>query len=249
METKLWNNEWEFVKKRCLIVDARGRKGGLGLLWPRDLNVEIKSFSTYHIEACIKDGAAEPWRLVSFYGHHEVGSRKHSWNLMRLLNGLSVMPTMFIGDFNEVLHGHGHESKTIVEQAWDKVRELDPGPALVNCIRQSRLDLMGWKRTKLGHVQNSIKEKQVKLDALQQNLITISSKGEATVLARDIDKLKAVDDIYWCRRSKMKRDYGIGPRKAFVKLSLIFIPNYSGLNPEATCSFRDSCILASLSHE
>ncbi|GAA0155012.1 hypothetical protein LIER_12839 [Lithospermum erythrorhizon] len=122
----------------ALIVDARGRKGGLGLLWPRDLNVEIKSFSTHHIEACIKDGAAEPWR-TSF-------------------------------------------------------GELYPSESL---------DLMGWKRTKLGHVQNSIKEKQVRLDALKQNLITISSKGEATVLARDIDKLREADDIYWCQRSKL----------------------------------------------
>ncbi|GAA0162648.1 hypothetical protein LIER_18690 [Lithospermum erythrorhizon] len=56
----------DFVKKvkmpNAMIVDARGQKGGL----------EIKSFSTHHIEACIKDGAAEPWRLVGFYGHHEL---------------------------------------------------------------------------------------------------------------------------------------------------------------------------------
>ncbi|GAA0155452.1 hypothetical protein LIER_38090 [Lithospermum erythrorhizon] len=70
METKLWNSEWEIVKKRvkmpnALIVDATRRKGGLGLLWPCDLNVEIKSFSTHHIEACIKDGAAEPWSSQS----------------------------------------------------------------------------------------------------------------------------------------------------------------------------------------
>ncbi|GAA0184466.1 hypothetical protein LIER_31754 [Lithospermum erythrorhizon] len=73
----------------------------------------------------------------------------------------------------------------------------------MNCIHQSLLDLMGWKRVQLGHVQNFVKEKQLKLDALQQGLITIYSKGEDTVLVRDIDKLRKVDYVYWCRRSKM----------------------------------------------
>ncbi|GAA0157532.1 hypothetical protein LIER_14783 [Lithospermum erythrorhizon] len=64
----------------------------------------------------------------------------------------------------------------------------------MDCIRQCRLDLMGWKREKLGHVQISIKEKHMQLDILQQETITASSKGGATVLARDIDKLRAVDE-------------------------------------------------------
>ncbi|GAA0153915.1 hypothetical protein LIER_12041 [Lithospermum erythrorhizon] len=102
METKLRSSEWDSVKWKVkmpnvLLVDARGRKGGLGLLWPRDVSVEILSFSTHHIEACIKDGTNQPWRLVRFYGHHKVASRKQSWNLMRLLNGLSTLPTIFIG--------------------------------------------------------------------------------------------------------------------------------------------------------
>ncbi|GAA0149182.1 hypothetical protein LIER_08425 [Lithospermum erythrorhizon] len=123
METKLRSSEWDSVKRKlkmpnALLVDGRGRKGGLGLLWPRDVSVEILSFYTHHIEACIKDGTNQPWRLVGFYGHHEVASRKHSWNLMRLLNGLSTLPTIFIGDFNEVLHRNEHVSQRRQRPTW-----------------------------------------------------------------------------------------------------------------------------------
>ncbi|GAA0185459.1 hypothetical protein LIER_32747 [Lithospermum erythrorhizon] len=60
IETKLWTNEWDVVKKKLkmpngLLVNARGRKGGLALLWLRDVQVDIKSFLTNHVEACIKD--------------------------------------------------------------------------------------------------------------------------------------------------------------------------------------------------
>ncbi|GAA0176390.1 hypothetical protein LIER_29393 [Lithospermum erythrorhizon] len=204
METKPWNNEWDFVKKKvkmpnAMIVDARGRKGGLGLIWPRDLDAEIKSFSTHHIEACIKDGAVKPWRLVGFYGHHKVGNRKHSWNLMRLLSGLSSFPTIFIWDFNEVLHCNEYVSQR-------RQHRIGNWKIFAKSFMTGRLDLMDWKRTKLGHIQNSIKEKQLKLDALQQGLITVSSKGEAIVLARDMDKLRAADDIYWCQRSKICKE-------------------------------------------
>ncbi|GAA0150560.1 hypothetical protein LIER_09480 [Lithospermum erythrorhizon] len=53
METKLHGNEWEHIKNKikqpqALLVDAIGRRGGLALLWTRDL--EILSYSIHHIE-------------------------------------------------------------------------------------------------------------------------------------------------------------------------------------------------------
>ncbi|GAA0168847.1 hypothetical protein LIER_23471 [Lithospermum erythrorhizon] len=165
IETKLWTNEWEVVKKKLrmpngFFVDARGRNGGLALLLPRDVQVDIKSFSTHHVEACIMDDPYNPWRFVGFYGHHEVGKRKHSWNLMRLLSGLSDLPTLFMGNFNEILNNN-------------------------ECVSQRRLR-RNWQ-----------------MEQFRKGTITASSKGEATVLALDIDKLRAVDEVYWCQRSKV----------------------------------------------
>ncbi|GAA0148319.1 hypothetical protein LIER_07796 [Lithospermum erythrorhizon] len=55
-----------------LLVDARGRRGGLALLWPKDVLVEVRIFSSHHIEAIV-DGR---WRLMGFYGHHEAKYRR-----------------------------------------------------------------------------------------------------------------------------------------------------------------------------
>ena len=50
----------EIVKYRMgfsngLIVPSRGRRGGLALLWSRDTNLEIKSFSDHYIDAVITE--------------------------------------------------------------------------------------------------------------------------------------------------------------------------------------------------
>ncbi|GAA0152322.1 hypothetical protein LIER_10833 [Lithospermum erythrorhizon] len=83
IETKLRSDEWDFVKQKiklanALVVEARGRKGGLALLWPRSVNVEIKSFSTHPIEAIVRENDSNAWRFVGFYGHHETSKRKLS---------------------------------------------------------------------------------------------------------------------------------------------------------------------------
>ncbi|GAA0151956.1 hypothetical protein LIER_10557 [Lithospermum erythrorhizon] len=100
------------------MVDARGRKGDLALLWERDSIVEVKSYSSHHIEVSILERASPPWRFVGFYGHHETNKRKFFWNIMTLVNGLSNVPTLFIGDFNEVLSDDEHVSLRSPRPRW-----------------------------------------------------------------------------------------------------------------------------------
>ncbi|GAA0153289.1 hypothetical protein LIER_37650 [Lithospermum erythrorhizon] len=102
----------KYLQSSCL------RNGGLALLWPRSLDVEVKSFSSHHIEAIIKDGNSSGWRFVGFYGHHETSKRKFSWNLMRLISGMINLSTLFMGDFNEVLHQSENVSKRRLRPNW-----------------------------------------------------------------------------------------------------------------------------------
>ncbi|CAK9184851.1 unnamed protein product [Ilex paraguariensis] len=46
-----------------LIVDSHGRAGGLALLWHRDVNVSVKSFSNFPVEAIIDENTDDQWRL------------------------------------------------------------------------------------------------------------------------------------------------------------------------------------------
>ncbi|GAA0162641.1 hypothetical protein LIER_18685 [Lithospermum erythrorhizon] len=65
IETKLRNFEWDHIKLKlkkpnALIVESDGRKGGLVLMWGRDVGVEVFSFSTHHIEAIIVEAELPP---------------------------------------------------------------------------------------------------------------------------------------------------------------------------------------------
>ncbi|GAA0138878.1 hypothetical protein LIER_00536 [Lithospermum erythrorhizon] len=272
------------------------RRGGLALLWPRAGGVEITSYSTHHIEVVLTDDNMDMWRFVGFYGHHKVTNRKNSWNLMRIVNSLSNVPTLFMGDFNEVLSGDEHvsqrrqrpawqmdnfrqvvtdcglfdvqyvgfhytwcnsfkspnstkprldrglaskswmdrfpqaklthlsintsdhlpiflsigdqtlgwclyeSSREVVQKAWDKSRKLDPGIRVFDGIRNSILELLKWKRDTLGMVHTSMKEKQDQLDVLQEGYINLALKEMAKVIAKDIDKLREADEIYWSQQ-------------------------------------------------
>ena len=55
-----------------LIIPYVGRKGGLALLWAREVDLEIKSYFQNHIDAIINEGEHSfKWRLTGFYGYSE----------------------------------------------------------------------------------------------------------------------------------------------------------------------------------
>ena len=109
METKLGVKRIVNVKERIglpngLIIPSEGKSGGMALLWVRDLDVEIKSFSRYHINAIVIDPKAGfKWRMTGFYENLETSSRKESWSFLRFLNSQYQMPWMCLGDFNEIV--------------------------------------------------------------------------------------------------------------------------------------------------
>ncbi|GAA0183199.1 hypothetical protein LIER_30659 [Lithospermum erythrorhizon] len=303
-------------------------KGGLALLWPRELKVTVISFSSHHIEALVEEDDNNPWRFVGFYGLHEVKYRCLSWELLKFINNNSDLPTIFLGDFNEVLDvleqsstrrqrpscqvkslknvvedcklmdigffgypftwcnnflspystrarldtrlvdkrwklmfpkveiihltsNHSdhlalllrlgkmqevvsrkkmfrfedswclyEESKEEVAKAWNSVNNIDPGEKLFHRIKQSRLGLLDWKRTKLRNVQGAI---------------TNDSKRESVILAKEIDRLRETNYIYWQQRSRIEltkasslmfitpslhmRGLGFDPQRGLIKHS------------------------------
>ena len=87
-----------------LYVPCHGRSGGLALLWTRDTNLEIKSYSNHHIDAVITEESSNfIWRFTSFYGHPQSHMRQQSWNLLEFLKNQFQLPWFCMGDFNEIL--------------------------------------------------------------------------------------------------------------------------------------------------
>ena len=66
-----------------VIVPSKGRSGGLAMLWERDLSVELKSYTRYHIDAVVTDPTSGfKWRITGFYGNPDTNRRKESWELL-----------------------------------------------------------------------------------------------------------------------------------------------------------------------
>ena len=87
----------------CFTEDCIGRRGGLELLWSRDVDLTVLSYSGNHIDARIRGGGnGIEWRFTRFYGHLGT-NRSETWRLLRELNNRPTLPWLCMGDFNELL--------------------------------------------------------------------------------------------------------------------------------------------------
>ena len=66
--------------------------GGLALYWKNSMDVNIDSFSKYHIDSIINKGNKEAWRFTGFYGEPATHLRIEAWNKLRLLNTKHNLP-------------------------------------------------------------------------------------------------------------------------------------------------------------
>jgi hypothetical protein len=89
-------------------VSSTGRSGGLGIFWNNNINLQILLYSQYHIDAILKEGDSEPWRLTCVYGEARTSERHKTWDVLKFIKSTSPLPWVCIGDFNEVLDRSEH---------------------------------------------------------------------------------------------------------------------------------------------
>ncbi|KAK3187993.1 hypothetical protein Dsin_027554 [Dipteronia sinensis] len=97
-----WKVKLGFIGK--LVVDCIGKARGLCLYWSKEVNVELLSYSHAHIDVRIRRINKQSWRFTGFYGDPDGTQRCHSWSLLKRLAGMSNLPWVCIGDFNEVCY-------------------------------------------------------------------------------------------------------------------------------------------------
>lgn len=107
-ETRSSITYMEELKANCnrfgFVVDRVGLSGGLALLWRKDTDVTLLSYSRNHIDVeVVLSGEDTKWRFTGFYGFPEHHQRHRSWDLLRELRTHSSLPWLVGGVFNEVL--------------------------------------------------------------------------------------------------------------------------------------------------
>ncbi|GLT59335.1 hypothetical protein SLA2020_321600 [Shorea laevis] len=98
----------ERVKRRlgfqhCFTVERTGRSGGLAVLWDKQVQLHLQSYSANHIDMEVAGVVQDKWRFTGFYGCPERHNRRKSWALIRELARQSSLPWLIGGDFNDLL--------------------------------------------------------------------------------------------------------------------------------------------------
>ncbi|CAN0926286.1 hypothetical protein LINGRAHAP2_LOCUS35258 [Linum grandiflorum] len=110
-ETLVCNQKMEEVRVRvgfegCFSVAARGRSGGICMLWRAKNNLNLVGFTDNFIDTIVQDGDGGSFRLTGFYGYPERERRSASWDLLRGLGTNVNTQWCVLGDFNDILHQH-----------------------------------------------------------------------------------------------------------------------------------------------
>ena len=87
-----------------LIVKKHDSRGGLALLWKRDVSLDVINFIENHILAKVVEEDGFVWYLTCFYGWPETSQKAKSWALLSHLSSFVDGPWMCIRDFNATLH-------------------------------------------------------------------------------------------------------------------------------------------------
>lgn len=82
----------KFGFSNCFSVDRVGRSGGLAIFWHSRVECRIFGYSQNHIDLMFEENGSESWRLSCFYGFPVRSRRRESWNLIRRLSKLSIVP-------------------------------------------------------------------------------------------------------------------------------------------------------------
>lgn len=125
------------------------------------MKVDVQTYSLRHIDVIItKEQSYKQWGFTDFYSHPETNKHEESWRLLEKLSKRSGLPWVFIGDFNEIMHGREKEGGNLRPkwqmrnfcEAVNRCNLKDIGYTRSNYTWCRRLGTHGWVRERLDRV-------------------------------------------------------------------------------------------------
>ena len=80
-----------------------GRGGGVAILWKKECDFSIDTYSHNHMDGIVNKGKEEEWRFTGFYGESDTINRHEPWAKLRRLKSKYTLLWLCAGDFNEIM--------------------------------------------------------------------------------------------------------------------------------------------------
>ena len=85
---------------------GEGRGAGVAVMWKKDVDVLVDTYSLNHIDAIINKGKEDEWQFTDFYGKPNTRNHFISWATLRRVKLKYSLPWLCAGDFNEITRAH-----------------------------------------------------------------------------------------------------------------------------------------------
>jgi hypothetical protein len=116
-------------------VEGKGKGGGLALWWRDGVEVAVRPWCQYFIDAKISTDTGS-WRFSGIYGEPTMELRGKTWEAMQYLRAQDDLPWICAGDFNEILSQE--------EQRGENVRNENQMTNFRQCLTDCRLTNLGY---------------------------------------------------------------------------------------------------------
>jgi hypothetical protein len=98
------NLKWRLGLKNSVGVYSLGHGSGIVMFWHESLEIVLLGLSPRFIDVRVRDVASNVWYRITFiYGEPRVESCNLMWETLRWLRGVSGLPWLVLGDFNETV--------------------------------------------------------------------------------------------------------------------------------------------------
>ncbi|KAA3456600.1 reverse transcriptase [Gossypium australe] len=213
METKLDKKMMEKVWRRCgfehgIEVEAEGSRGGLCMAWEKEIVVNLRSFSRWHIDVLIKeDNVEEEWR---YWDNKDMEAFRETLMECRLFD-IGFSGVCFTWERGNLPETNIRERKFHFEAWWTMEESLEKviresweatEGTLLEKLGKLQLCLQDWSRTisrnKEGLKRKLMKELEALAEGERDDDILAKLIDTKIHLNLEIDK----DEMYWEQRAR-----------------------------------------------
>lgn len=82
-EIRRIQEKFRFDRSTC--VEATGRAGGVALFWMENIDFQILSMDSHHIDGTVSEDNGVQWRLTGIYSWYEHSQKGRTWELINWL--------------------------------------------------------------------------------------------------------------------------------------------------------------------